>query len=592
MDKYNFGNKLCLLREEKGLTQKELAKILDVSDKAVSKWENGQSIPRMETLEKIADVLGVSIEALLSDDNTETERYRVKRDIFKNRNKNANNVFYNVGIGSIALVLIACVFDATVYFVFDKSNLSDIVIQNITVLVFPLGLLTVYAFIKTFILGFIQGFINTFKQSPNCIEAENKSKYWLSMLHKLSAILTFLPTVIAVSSIFSDAEISVTEYIIIYFVLITLLSIYFFTMKYENIDLYFTENGMFEESIDYGDFYPYSSFDDITANANDFAKGLSDKLKLSFTVDGKKFKTVITEEGITKIIRYLNINVDVENEKQPSKKTRILYYTFLGIGFVIMAFGLVLFMSNMQFGTTEVDYTAAQNEVVPLYGSTKVIEYDNKIFAFTEQNCAVDVFEINGKFLHANHVPVGQNGISDMYLKNNNLYIFDKYGDLYRYDMNGNFLGRCTCECYDEGTYTVMLYDENDKRIDTMVFDEEDYMYIAYFDDNSYILTTYCDSDYDYALEYTDGIEKRTKMPTSECMADFVDGAVYTESEEYYTFKGSLYSTEKGELYKESTFDWYRHSIPCTWLTGAFGMLFAFVSSRIIILIEKRKKNN
>ncbi|MGN0535692.1 MAG: helix-turn-helix domain-containing protein [Eubacterium sp.] len=590
MDKYNFGNKLCLLREEKGLTQKELAKILDVSDKAVSKWENGQSIPRIETLEKIADVLGVSIEALLSDDNTETERYRVKHDIFKNRNKNAKDVFYNVGIGSIALVLIACVFDTTVYFAFDKSNLADIVIQNITVLVFPLGLLTVYAFIKTFILGFIKGFLSTFKQSPGCIEAENKSKYWLSMLHKLSAVLTFLPTVIAVSSIFSDAEISVTEYIIIYFVLITLLSVYFFTMKYENIDLYFTENGMFEESIDYGDFYPYSSFEDITANANDFAKGLSDELKLSFTVDGKKFKTVITEEGITKVIRYLNINVDVENEKQPSKKTRILYYTFLGIGFVIMAFGLVLFMSNMQFGTTDVDYTVAQKEIVSLYGSTKVIEYGNKIFAFTEQNCAVDVFDINGNFLYANQVPVGQNGISDMYLKNNNLYIFDRDENLYRYDMNGNFLGRCTCECYDEGTYTVMFYDESDRRIDTRVFDEEDYMYIAYFDDNSYIVTTYCDPDYDYVLEYVNGVENRTKMPTSECMADFVDGAVYSESDEYYTFKGSLYSTEKGELYKESTFDWYRHSIPCTWLTGAFGMLFAFVSSRIIISIEKRKK--
>lgn len=47
--------------------------------------------------------------------------------------------------------------------------------------------------------------------------------------------------------------------------------------------------------------------------------------------------------------------------------------------------------------------------------------------------------------------------------------------------MNGNFLGRCTCECYDEGTYTVMFYDESDRRIDTRVFDEEDYMYIAYY---------------------------------------------------------------------------------------------------------------
>ncbi|MCM1284989.1 MAG: helix-turn-helix transcriptional regulator [Acetobacter sp.] len=72
MDYYKFGNTLCKLREEHNLTQKELAKILDVSDKAVSKWENGQAIPRMETLEKIADTLETSVEELIiiSKDNS------------------------------------------------------------------------------------------------------------------------------------------------------------------------------------------------------------------------------------------------------------------------------------------------------------------------------------------------------------------------------------------------------------------------------------------------------------------------------------------------------------------------------------------
>ena len=66
MDKYKFGNRLCSLREEKGLSQKKLATILEVSDKAISKWENGQSIPRMETLEKIAEVFNVSLDVLLN----------------------------------------------------------------------------------------------------------------------------------------------------------------------------------------------------------------------------------------------------------------------------------------------------------------------------------------------------------------------------------------------------------------------------------------------------------------------------------------------------------------------------------------------
>lgn len=66
MDRYKFGNSLCRLREGQKLTQGELAGLLNVSDKAVSKWENGQALPRMETLEKLAMVLHTSVEDLLS----------------------------------------------------------------------------------------------------------------------------------------------------------------------------------------------------------------------------------------------------------------------------------------------------------------------------------------------------------------------------------------------------------------------------------------------------------------------------------------------------------------------------------------------
>lgn len=71
MDKYTFGNNLYKLRTEKGLTQKDLAKILNVSDKAVSKWETGDALPRVKTLEMIADCFSVSYEKLLSEEITD-----------------------------------------------------------------------------------------------------------------------------------------------------------------------------------------------------------------------------------------------------------------------------------------------------------------------------------------------------------------------------------------------------------------------------------------------------------------------------------------------------------------------------------------
>ena len=66
MNMYKFGNYICKLREEKNLTQAELAKQLDVSDKSISKWENGQAFPRIETFEKLAVALDTTVEDIFS----------------------------------------------------------------------------------------------------------------------------------------------------------------------------------------------------------------------------------------------------------------------------------------------------------------------------------------------------------------------------------------------------------------------------------------------------------------------------------------------------------------------------------------------
>ena len=65
IDKEKFGAFLARLRKEKGLTQKELAERLFVSDKAVSKWERSLSLPDVALLLPLADCLGVSVTELL-----------------------------------------------------------------------------------------------------------------------------------------------------------------------------------------------------------------------------------------------------------------------------------------------------------------------------------------------------------------------------------------------------------------------------------------------------------------------------------------------------------------------------------------------
>ena len=57
MNDYQFGNFVYRLREQKKMTQAELARMLGVTPAAVSKWENGSSKPRTEVLFRLAAVL-------------------------------------------------------------------------------------------------------------------------------------------------------------------------------------------------------------------------------------------------------------------------------------------------------------------------------------------------------------------------------------------------------------------------------------------------------------------------------------------------------------------------------------------------------
>ncbi len=62
------GKLLCDLRKAKGMTQKEVADILGVVPKTVSKWETGHGFPDVSTVSALADILGVSEKTILSGD--------------------------------------------------------------------------------------------------------------------------------------------------------------------------------------------------------------------------------------------------------------------------------------------------------------------------------------------------------------------------------------------------------------------------------------------------------------------------------------------------------------------------------------------
>lgn len=72
IDKAKFGAFVARLRKERSCTQKELGEMLMVSDKAVSKWETGATVPDTAMLLPLADALGVTVTELLNGERAES----------------------------------------------------------------------------------------------------------------------------------------------------------------------------------------------------------------------------------------------------------------------------------------------------------------------------------------------------------------------------------------------------------------------------------------------------------------------------------------------------------------------------------------
>lgn len=71
-------NAIRQARLEQGLTQKRLAEMINVSDKAVSKWERGLGLPDVQTLPRLSRVLGISISSIIGEE----EEKKMKKTCF------------------------------------------------------------------------------------------------------------------------------------------------------------------------------------------------------------------------------------------------------------------------------------------------------------------------------------------------------------------------------------------------------------------------------------------------------------------------------------------------------------------------------
>ena len=111
-----ISNNITELRKACPLTQAELAEKLNYSDKAVSKWERGESIPDVMVLKQIADIFGVTVDYLLEESHSSSTDTAVPYVRRKNR-------LIVTGLSCMLAVLIATIIFVALLILTDLSRI-------------------------------------------------------------------------------------------------------------------------------------------------------------------------------------------------------------------------------------------------------------------------------------------------------------------------------------------------------------------------------------------------------------------------------------------------------------------------------------
>ena len=110
MDQEKIGKFISLCRKEKNLTQVQLAEKLNITNRAVSKWETGKSCPDVSLMLELCDILGITVNELLSGERITME--------FQYRQENAKKWLTRIQLIwlAIALLLIPVHFAINYYY--------------------------------------------------------------------------------------------------------------------------------------------------------------------------------------------------------------------------------------------------------------------------------------------------------------------------------------------------------------------------------------------------------------------------------------------------------------------------------------------
>lgn len=187
MDNLKFGNFIKSLRKEKNMTQKDLAKKIGLTDKAISKWERGLSFPDITMLNSLSEVLGVDVSEILNgergkekiskEDIEKKIEEAVEKVTLKKEKRERRIKIFKRTVGIISCILFAICFILQIVYLFvlkphGYEYASDIlfyIINEIIIITIGLIFLTLVNMKKNFVKNIIVGVLLAFFTVINVI---------------------------------------------------------------------------------------------------------------------------------------------------------------------------------------------------------------------------------------------------------------------------------------------------------------------------------------------------------------------------------------------------------------------------------------
>ena len=142
LDQGKIGEFIAELRKEKQMTQAELGEILGVTNKTISRWENGNYMPDIFLIQSLGEELGISINEFLSGERISDEDFRKKADTIiiyslnreksVRREKRVSDFFGGAGTGLLLSSLYSpdSIKKNSSYYYWDNNDLHRVVLQS------------------------------------------------------------------------------------------------------------------------------------------------------------------------------------------------------------------------------------------------------------------------------------------------------------------------------------------------------------------------------------------------------------------------------------------------------------------------------